>query len=108
MLKLQLQYFGRLMQRADSLEKTLRLGKSGSRGTKDEMVGQHHRLNGSDFEQAPGDGEGQESRARCRPRGRRVRHGRWAEQPRQSWCLELGAATIAGPAAHWASRAGLP
>ena len=27
MLKLKLQYFGHLMQRADSLEKTLRLGK---------------------------------------------------------------------------------
>ena len=27
MLKLKLQYFGRLMQRADSLEKTLRLGE---------------------------------------------------------------------------------
>ena len=28
MLKLQLQYFGLLMQRADSLEKTLKLGKT--------------------------------------------------------------------------------
>ena len=27
--------------------------------TKDEMVGQHHRLNGHEFEQTPGDGEGQ-------------------------------------------------
>ena len=32
MLKLTLQYFGYLMQRADSLEKTLMLGKIGSRG----------------------------------------------------------------------------
>ena len=31
MLKLKLQYFGHLMQRADSLEKTLMLGKSGGR-----------------------------------------------------------------------------
>ena len=31
MLKLKLQYFGRLMQRADSLEKTLMLGKIASR-----------------------------------------------------------------------------
>ena len=31
MLKLKLQYFGHLMQRADSLEKTLRLGKIESR-----------------------------------------------------------------------------
>ena len=31
MLKLQLQYFGHLMQRADSLEKTLMLGRIGGR-----------------------------------------------------------------------------
>ena len=31
MLKLKLQYFGHLMRRADSLEKTLRLGKSEGR-----------------------------------------------------------------------------
>ena len=31
MLKLKLQYFGHLMQRADSLEKTLMLGKIGGR-----------------------------------------------------------------------------
>ena len=31
MLKLKLQYFGHLMQRADSLEKTLMLGKSEGR-----------------------------------------------------------------------------
>ena len=46
MLKLKLQYFGHLMQRTDSLEKTLLLGKiedRRSRGrTEDEMVGRHH------------------------------------------------------------------
>ena len=31
MLKLKLQYFGRLMERADSLEKTLMLGKNESK-----------------------------------------------------------------------------
>ena len=31
MLKLQLQYFGHLMQRVDSLEKTLMLGRIGGR-----------------------------------------------------------------------------
>ena len=31
----------------------------------DEMVGWHHQLNGHEFEQAPGDGEGQESLACC-------------------------------------------
>ena len=29
--------------------------------TEDEMVGWHHRLKGHEFEQAPGDGEGQRS-----------------------------------------------
>ena len=46
MLKLKLQYFGHLMRRADSFEKTLMLGKIDSRGrrgkTEDEMVGWHH------------------------------------------------------------------
>ena len=31
--------------------------------TEDEMVGWHHRLNGHEFEQAPGDVEGQASLA---------------------------------------------
>ena len=53
MLKLKLQYFGHLMQRADSLEKTLMLGKikrQEEKGTtEDEMVGWHHRLNGHEL-----------------------------------------------------------
>ena len=36
--------------------------------TEDEMVGWHHRLNGHEFEQAPGDGDGQGSLACCSPR----------------------------------------
>ena len=44
MLKLKLQYFGRLMRRADSLEKTLMLGGIGGRRRRgqDEMAGWHH------------------------------------------------------------------
>ena len=46
MLKLTLQYFGHLMQRTDSLEKNLMLGKTEGREdkgqTEDEMVGWHH------------------------------------------------------------------
>ena len=46
MLKLKFQYFGHLMRRADSLEKTLMLGKIEGRRrkgmTEDEMVGWHH------------------------------------------------------------------
>jgi len=36
MLKLKLQYFGHLMQRADSLEKTLMLGKIEDRRRRDD------------------------------------------------------------------------
>ena len=48
MLKLKLQYFDHLMQRADSLEKTLMLGKI-EETTEDEMVGWHHQLNGHEL-----------------------------------------------------------
>ena len=64
MLKLKLQYFGHLMQTADSLEKTLMLGKTvqEEKGTaEDEMVGWHHGLNGHESEKAPGNSEGQRS-----------------------------------------------
>jgi len=36
---------------------------------KDEMVRQHHRLNGHEFEQTPGDSEGQRSLSCCSPWG---------------------------------------
>ena len=36
--------------------------------TEDEMLGQHHRLNGHEFDQVPGDGEGQGSLACRSPR----------------------------------------
>ena len=44
MLRLKLQYFGYLMGRSDSLEKTLMLGKTEGRrrGREDEMVGWHY------------------------------------------------------------------
>ena len=72
MLKLKLQYFGHLMWSADSLEKTLRLGKieGRRRGGWQMMNGWwHHRFNGYDFEQAPGVGDGQESLVCCSPWG---------------------------------------
>ena len=54
MLKLKLQYFGQLMRRADSFEKTLMLGRIErweEKGmTENEIVGWHHRLNGHEFE----------------------------------------------------------
>ena len=72
MLKLKLQYFGHLMQRVDSLEKTLMLGKiEGRRRRGWQMVGWHHWLNGHEFEQVLGDGEWQGSVACCSPWGRK-------------------------------------
>ena len=53
MLKLKLQYFGYLMQRVDSLEKTDAGRDRGQeeKGTaQDEMAGWHHQLNGYEFE----------------------------------------------------------
>ena len=72
MLKLKLQYFGHLMGRAVSLEKTLMLGKMEGRrrrGTEDEMIGWHHRLDGHECEQAPGDSDGQGGLVCCSPWG---------------------------------------
>ena len=54
MLRLKLQYFGHLMRRVDSLEKTLMLGGIGGQEekgtTEDEMAGWPHRLDGHEFE----------------------------------------------------------
>ena len=71
MLKLKLQYFGHLMQRTDSFEKTLMLGKieGRRRGRQDKMIGWHHQLDGHDFEQTPGDGDGQGRLVCCSPWG---------------------------------------
>ena len=74
MLKLKLQYFGHLMQRTDSLEKTdagkdWRQEEKGT--TEDEMVGWHHQFNGHEFEWTLGDGEGQGSLVCCSPWGRK-------------------------------------
>ena len=42
--------------------------------TQDEMAGWHHQLNGHEFEQAPGVGDGQGGLACCSPWGCRVGH----------------------------------
>ena len=52
MLKLKLQYFGHLMRRVDSLEKTLiweGLWAGGEGDYRDEMAGWHHRLDAHEF-----------------------------------------------------------
>ena len=67
MLKLKFQYFGQLLQRGDSLEKNLMLGKiegkrrKGGRG----WDRWHHQLNGHEFEQTLEDNEGQGSLMCC-------------------------------------------
>ena len=53
MLKLKLQYFGHLMRRVDSLEKTdagRDWGQEEKGTTEDEMAGMHHRVNGRESE----------------------------------------------------------
>ena len=54
MLKLKIQYFGHLMRRLDSLEKTLMLGRDWGQEekgtTEDEMAGWHHGLDGRESE----------------------------------------------------------
>ena len=72
---LKLQYFGHLMGRVYSLEKTLMLGKIGCRGRRGwqhEMVGLHHWLNGHEFEQAPRVGDGQGNLSCCSLWGHKV------------------------------------
>ena len=63
MLKLKLQSFGHMIGRTDSLEKILILGKIKGRRrrgmTEDEVVGWHHQLDGHEFQQALGVGDGQ-------------------------------------------------
>ena len=72
MLKLKLQYLGHLMPRTDSLEKTLKLGKTeGKRRRGWQRMRWHPRLNGPEFEQTLGDSEGQRNPACCSSWGRK-------------------------------------
>ena len=69
MQKLKLQFFGHLMQRTDSLGKTLMLEKDRRQeekgATEDEMVGWHQQLSGQKFKQTLGDSERQASLVCC-------------------------------------------
>ena len=73
MLKLKHQYFGHLMQRANTLGKNPNAGRGWrqkeKRVTEDEMVGWHHQCNGHELGQTPGDGKGQGGLACCSPWG---------------------------------------
>ena len=57
--------------------------------TEDEMVRWHHRLNGHEFEQTPGDSEGQGSLVCCSTWGCRVRHNLATEQQQRLWNKEM-------------------
>ena len=73
LLKLKLKYFGHLMQRVDSLEKT-----------EDEMAGWHYRLNGREFEWTPIVGDGQRGLVCCNSWGHKesdmTEQLNWTEQ----------------------------
>ena len=67
MLKLKLQDFSHLMVKDPDAGNDQRQEEKGM--TEDEMVGWHHQLNGHEFEQTLGDGEGQGSLACFSPWG---------------------------------------
>ena len=72
MLKLKLQYFGHVMQRADLFEKALMPGKiEGRRRRGQQRMRWHQRLDGHEFESTLGVGDGQGSLACCSPWGRK-------------------------------------
>ena len=113
MLKLKLQYFGHLLWRVDSLEKTLMLGKIAGRrrkGWQDELVGWHHWLNGHEFEQTPGDTDGQGSLACCSPGGRKeldmTEWLNWTEEFCLFFWLLLAYVLLPGKSHGWRSLVG--
>ena len=75
MLNLKLQFFGHLIQIDNSLEKDPDAGEDWRQeekgATEDGMVDGYHELNGPEFEQTPGDGEGQGSLSSCSPWSRK-------------------------------------
>ena len=76
------------------------------RMSEDEMVGWHHRLDGHEFDQAPGDSEGRGSQVCCSPWGRRVRHD-WETEQQKSllifWCY-YSASVCLGSSPFYTSR----
>ena len=81
MLKLKLQYFGHLMWRVDSLEKTLMLGGTGDWGEGDnrEMAGWYHWLDGHESEWTPGLGDGQRALVCCGSESDTTERLNWTE-----------------------------
>ena len=60
----------------------------------DEMVGWHHQLNGDEFEQALGAGDGQGSLVCCCPWGRRVRHDFTSKQQHLDQKFSVGPESV--------------
>ena len=94
MLRLKLQYFGRLMRRVDSLEKTdagRDWGQEEKGMTQDEMAGWHHRLDGRKFEWTLGVGDGQGGLACCNSWGCKesdtTKQLNWTEHRRKCLCV---------------------
>ena len=89
------------MWRIDSLGKTwcwerLKAGKEKGR-TEDEMVGWHDWLNGHEFEQAPGVGDGQGSLTCCSPWGHKESDvTEWLNWTEHFWFLPLWIHSICG------------
>ena len=114
MLKLKLQYFGHLMQRTDSLEKDPDAGKDWRQeekgSTEDEMVGWHHQLDGHEFKQSPGVGDGQGSLACCSPWGHKesdtIERLNWTEQ--NNWGCFPGSSVVKNPPANAGDMSSIP
>ena len=51
--------------------------------TEDDMIGQHHQFNAQEFDQTPGDGEGQGNLACCCPQARK--ESDMTEQLNNNW-----------------------
>ena len=97
-MKLKIQYFGHLMWRTDSLEKTLMLRKiEGRRRRGGQRERWHYQLNGHQFKQAPAVGDGQGGLACCSPwackESDTTERLNWTEQCAMFWeqipCLQL-------------------
>ena len=81
------------------------------------MVGGHHQLNGQEFEQTPGDGEGQGSRTCCSPWGRKqsdmpeqlnnnkaIQQNTTRPQTAMSFVAELYSSMLGQPQNHYAKE----
>ena len=98
MLKLKFQYFGHVMRRTDSMEKAdagknWRQEENGM--TEDEMVGCHHGLDGHEFKQAPGVGDGQGNLVCCM-------HSMGSQRVGCDWATELNWTELSEP--HFSVR----